>query len=143
MSEHTNSTSTALPNETTAIPQADLNMAYILSRIDMVLQDTQYLQDAIRSIREMPPVEGPCLQFDSRATAIGEAVSAREQTNQKILALLERMYNDLHPQYPARELSTVLPILENPMIPNGIKAELFRMQFGSGAAEKSLDGSSL
>ena len=134
MSEHTNAVSHK--PESSAASQPELNMAYVLSRMDMVLQEKQYLEDAIRAIRELEPVEGPCLQIDSRASAIGDAVSAREQTNQKILALLERMYNDLQPRTSYQELSSLLPVLENPLIPNGIKMEIFRTS-GAFRAEEA------
>lgn len=83
-----------------------LSMEYVLSRIDAILNDTDHIHEAIKAIPEIPvmmPNEGMMnYQGDfagqSKADAISHAVQSRETTNQQLIRLLEKMYDDLKPK---------------------------------------------
>lgn len=78
-----------------------LNMEYVLSRIDIILNDTKHIYKALDTISEMKPSESEYQggQSDSgRAEAVAAAVQSRETTNQQMLKLLEKMYDDLKPK---------------------------------------------
>ncbi len=81
----------ASPSETSN----QLTLAGVLSRIDRIMADTAYLHEVIGSIQKVPP-SGP-YSPESPATALGNLVQARETTNQQMLRLLEKMYDDLKP----------------------------------------------
>lgn len=81
----------------------EFTLESVLSRIDLILHDTDYIRQAIDSVRSFPVNDS---QYggtgdSSRADAIGNAVKAREETNRKLLDLLEKMYEDLKPARPS------------------------------------------
>ncbi|MHB1483095.1 MAG: hypothetical protein ACYCYI_00375 [Saccharofermentanales bacterium] len=86
--------------ETTNISPLQLNMEYVLSRIDYIMKDSAHIHEAIIAIQEMTVNEG--MNNNEGDTARGEAIShavqSRETTNQQLLHLLEKMYDDLKPQ---------------------------------------------
>lgn len=87
---------------------ASLTMEYVLSRIDQILQDNKHIQTAIEAIAGLEPMEQSSLSQmpDSRGEAIAQAVSAREETNRKMLDILREMYQDLSP-VSAKDSETV------------------------------------
>lgn len=80
------------PNEPT--------MQYVLSRIDMILQDTGHIHNAINSIKDMPVNDSPMggSGDSSKADAIGNTIQSRETTNQQLIKFLEKMYEDIRSQ---------------------------------------------
>lgn len=64
---------------------------YVMDTIDRVLADNAHLGTALMTIEKMP---ANCPE-DGRAAAIAAIVQAREATHQKLLELLEKMYDDL------------------------------------------------
>jgi hypothetical protein len=75
---------------TAEIGETALTLREILDRIDKITNDTSHLRDIA----------------ESDNISLGEAVCAHEATNQKLIALLERMYSDLVvPREPNREFS--------------------------------------
>lgn len=64
---------------------------YVMDTIDRVLSDNGHLSAALMTIEKMPT---NCPE-DGRAAAIAAIVQARETTHQKLLGLLEKMYDDL------------------------------------------------
>ena len=85
-----------------------LTVGDILSRIDLILRDTAYIHEAIEAIQKMEPGE------PSPRQSIATLIQAREATNQQMIHLLEKMYDDLKPREPSedgrklRELSDAL-----------------------------------
>ncbi len=74
-----------------------LTMDYVLTRIDKVLNDTDYIQSTLIALEDIS-FEGPGdIASAQKAEAIGEIVKCREATNQKLLSLYEKMYEDLKP----------------------------------------------
>ncbi len=77
----------------------ELNMEYVLSRIDQILEEKQYIKEAIDSINNMKLNTSPegGRGDMARAEAIAKSIQARETTNQDILKMLNKMYDDLNP----------------------------------------------
>jgi len=68
----------------------------ILERIDKIQSDKAYMQGVIEAIKEIPPAPGPNdITGAGKAEALSDVVKCRETTNQKLLALYEKMYDDL------------------------------------------------
>jgi hypothetical protein len=73
----------------------------ILHRIDMLIGETSYLResvDALGKIESGGPGEAYSpgdIGTQAKAMAIASVVEQREQTNQHMIALLDRMYDDL------------------------------------------------
>lgn len=76
--------------------QPPLTVRDVLNAILSIQQDSEYLHAAIEQVGKMGPVEAPGVNFDTRPAAIGDMVKAREETNRQMLALLNRMYDDLN-----------------------------------------------
>ena len=97
-----------------------LSMEYVLSRIDAIINDTEYIHEAIKAIIEIPimmPTDGMMnYQGDyagqAKAEAISQAISSREKTNQKLIQLLEKMYDDLKPQEPSEDILKIKQLTE-------------------------------
>lgn len=72
----------------------------ILSRIDMIIAQGDALQNVVEQIQNIPVNDSPMGGEDGaqRARAINSIYSAREATNQKLIDLLEKMYNDITPK---------------------------------------------
>ena len=81
-------------NEKMAVTVTD-----ILSRIDMIIAQGENLQNVVIQIQNLPVNDRPYGGEDGaqRAKAISSIYSAREVTNQKMIDLLNKMYNDIVP----------------------------------------------
>ena len=105
-----------------ARPEPALTMEYLLGQIEKVTAQTNHLQEAIAALRDMGDGEnaegmsvgntlGP-----AKAAAIGDVVRCRETTNQQLLKLYEKMYNDLKPapvSEDIRKLQQLAQMLEH------------------------------
>ena len=91
-----------------------LTVGDILSRIDLILRDTAYIHEAIEAIQKMEPGEPSLNAPDPSRQSIATLIQAREATNQQMIHLLEKMYDDVKPREPSedgrklRELSDAL-----------------------------------
>ncbi len=77
------------------VPQ--LSMGYIMTRLDQVINEKQHIQDAITAVKSMElntSVNGG-FGDQARAEALGNIVQSREMTNQQIIILLNKMYDNL------------------------------------------------
>ncbi|MCL2518823.1 MAG: hypothetical protein FWF15_09695 [Oscillospiraceae bacterium] len=73
-------------------------MENILKRIDMIIEDSDYIREALHTLKDFEIYTGEYVNVaDARAVAIGEIVKNREVTNQQTLRFLEKMYDDLKP----------------------------------------------
>ena len=68
-----------------------LTMENLLEKIDRIVVENDYLRDGLKAIGCME--EGQC----ETASALVSIVQARETTNQQIIALYTKMYEDLRP----------------------------------------------
>lgn len=97
------------PTETAAAAEGDsteirLTMGYVLSRIDLILNDTAHIHEAIAAIQKMEPGQPSLNAPDTSRIAITNVVQARETTNQQMIRLLEKMYDDLKPKEPSEDI---------------------------------------
>ncbi|MBQ4605632.1 MAG: hypothetical protein IJB15_02940 [Clostridia bacterium] len=75
-----------------------LNISYVLDRIEAVRRDTEYLQKTIEALDNMAVGQGPGdVAGEEKAKALADVVRCRETTNQKLLDLYTKMYDDLKP----------------------------------------------
>jgi|GEM_PF-540218 len=76
--------------------------AEILKRIDTILADSSHIQNALANLQSIPAPTG------SAPHPIASIVMARETTNQKLIELLEKMYDDVRfPRLRRRIFETV------------------------------------
>lgn len=86
-----------ISNENTQSPEK-LSMNYVLEQIKKISKDTEYLYDTIKKLGEMANANGPGdIVGANKAEALGNIVQSRETTNQQILRMYEKMYDDLKP----------------------------------------------
>lgn len=88
-------------------PQAassrELIASDILQRIDMLIGETAYLRESVDALGRIEsagagdPHSPGDIGTQAKAMAIASVVEQRELTNQKLIALLDRMYADLSP----------------------------------------------
>lgn len=79
----------------------DITVADILTRINNIINQTSYITDACQSLAAMG--DGDSGEMNSPGNVMGEAkanaiatvVQSRETTNQQILRLYEKMYDDM------------------------------------------------
>ncbi len=74
-----------------------ISMNYILEQIEKISLQTEHLNNAIAEISKMGPGGPGNMAEPAKAEAISDIVKCRETTNQKLLALYEKMYDDLNP----------------------------------------------
>lgn len=80
----------AAANNTISSPTAaEPDMSYILRKIDQIMADSQYIRDALAQLEH---AEGQA------AMAIGNIVENRENTNQRMIELLQKLLDSLKPQ---------------------------------------------
>ena len=79
----------------------DMTVADILTRINNIINQTGYITSAFESLVQMGDGDsGDCgspgnIMGRAKAEAVAEVVRARETTNQQILRLYEKMYDDM------------------------------------------------
>lgn len=93
-----------------------LTMDYVLSQIEKIALQTEYLNNAISELRQMEIVGSGDIGSANKAEAIGDIVKCRETTNQQLLKLYEKMYDDLKPTPSLKEkvLDVANKTLNNP-----------------------------
>lgn len=77
-----------------------LNMEYVLTRIDKIMDNNYQIKEAFDIIKNME-LNGSLnggFGDQARAEAISQTVQSRETTNQQLIKFLEKMYDDLKPQ---------------------------------------------
>jgi hypothetical protein len=105
----------------------ELTMSYVLNRIDYIMKESSHINNAIETIRYMEINEGPMGSDSARGEAISHAVKSRETTNQQLIKLLEKMYDDLKPEKPSvkdKTLTLLERVLNNPSIGDDMKTAL-------------------
>ena len=79
----------------------ELTVADILTRINNIINQTSYIGEACEALKSMGDGDsGDCgspgnLLGQAKAEALGAIVTSREATNQQILKLYEKMYDDM------------------------------------------------
>ena len=91
-------------------PRAEeITIGDILGRIDTILIERDYIQQVIDSINHIPVNESPNGGFDgqARGQALEGIVKCRETTNQRVLSMLEKMYDDLTASQQTSQVSRI------------------------------------
>lgn len=105
------------PEKSAAEAPDKLTMNYVLEQIERISKDTEYLYNTIQKLGEISH-EGIPGDIAGRAKAetLGNVVKYREETNQQLLKMYEKMYDDLKPQPPLKEkaLEIINRTLNNP-----------------------------
>lgn len=95
------------------IPAPTLPMEYVLTRIDRILNDTQHIRSTLEVLASMPPAQVPGdIAGQAKAEAMGRIVEQREKTNQKLISLLEKMYDDLKPSREPGAMDVMVKLLD-------------------------------
>lgn len=75
---------------------ASFTVAEIVASIKELMNDNAYLLQALESLESTPPAQGPGdIAGAERAKAIADVVRCRETTNQQMLRLYEKMYDNM------------------------------------------------
>jgi hypothetical protein len=85
-----------------------LTMGYVLGKIEEISTDRSYITAAISELGKMKSGGPGDIGTEEQAKAIGDIVKARETTNQKLIALYEKMYDDLKPEKVNNEKVVIL-----------------------------------
>lgn len=92
-------------------PTAKLTMDYILGQIEKIATETEYLHNAISELSKTNSVGPGDVGTQGKAHALGEIVTSREHTNQRLLSLYEKMYDDLKAQSLPSERERIIDMM--------------------------------
>lgn len=89
-----------MSNLTNRSDNTELTMSYVLEQIENIAQNTSQLDQAISELMDMTTgvvsnATIPDIAGQAKANALVTAIQCRETTNQRLLALYEKMYDDL------------------------------------------------
>lgn len=79
-------------------PSEKLTIDYILAKLEEISLGQAFATDAILELGKIKSGGPGDVGAQEQARAIGEIIKAREATNQRLIALYEKMYDDLKPQ---------------------------------------------
>jgi len=69
-----------------------IDQEYIIQKIDQIMNEKEYLLKALDSISQLPKTIGPInLGAQAKAYAIAEVVKSREETNQQMINLFNKL----------------------------------------------------
>ncbi len=85
-------------SETALSAQPELSIGYILSQIEKIQQDNEYIYKALETLSGIVSGQGPAdVAGEGKANGIATTVKCRETTNQKLIAFYEKLYDDIKP----------------------------------------------
>ena len=93
-----NKTSNEIADVKAELPSEKLTIDYILSKLEEISVGQAFATDAILELGKMKSGGPGDVGTQEQAKAVGEIIKAREATNQKLIALYEKMYDDLKPK---------------------------------------------
>ena len=104
------------PESITALEQASqgetgLTMEWVMAKMDAIIHENAYIIDAINALQTLPNEKYEMHAYGGKAQASADMVRAREETNQQVLKLLERVYDDLRPKTPSSSSPEMLTAL--------------------------------
>lgn len=101
-------------------PTEKLTMDYVLGQIEKISTEREYLHNAISELSKTNSIGPGDVGTQEKAHALGEIVTSREHTNQRLLSLYEKMYDDLKaqslPSERERIIDMMLESLGNPKV---------------------------
>ena len=87
-----------LLSATSEKPAEKLTMNYVLGKLEEISMGQAYVTEAITELGKIKSGGPGDVGTQEQAKAISEVVKARETTNQRLIALYEKMYDDLKPE---------------------------------------------
>jgi hypothetical protein len=100
---------------TAAEPQASA-LEGILKRIDTIVGENAYIMRALESVNDIDTSGSMDGSAGEKARAIENIIRHREDTNKKMLELLERMYDDMRPQNAAEQNKELYKVLRDSFV---------------------------
>jgi hypothetical protein len=98
----------AIQSSTNSKTNARFSIEYTLEQIENIAAQTEYLNSAVEALRQMSdgenaPAYSPGNEAGkAKAQSIADTVRSREATNQQLLRIYEKIYDDLKPVKPAQ-----------------------------------------
>lgn len=111
-----------VPEPTEQSTPKTLTMEYVLGKIEEISANQEYLMTAITELGKLKSGGPGDVGTQEQGKAFGEIIKAREATNQRLIALYEKMYDDLKPKQSAESerllmLQTVIESLSEGITP--------------------------
>ena len=88
----------AVSEATEQVISKTLTMDYVLGKIEEISANQGYLMAAITELGKLKSSGPGDVGTQEQGKAFGEIIKAREATNQRLIALYEKMYDDLKPK---------------------------------------------
>ncbi len=89
-----------------------LSMNYVLEQIEKIAKQTEYLNQVISELRQMETGGAGDIGKANKAEALSSIVKCRETTNQQLLSLYEKIYDDLKPISQTESIEQILMSVE-------------------------------
>ena len=88
--------------ELSEMPEGSVSVEYIAAQLEKIRADSAYIIEALKQVKEItshpPSINAGDVASQARAEAIGNIVKSREQTNQDLIAIYDKIYEDLRPE---------------------------------------------
>ena len=112
----------AVSEQTEQVVPKTLTMEYVLGKIEEISANQGHLMAAITELGKLKSGGPGDVGTQEQGKAFGEIIKAREATNQRLIALYEKMYDDLKPKQSAESerllmLQTVIESLSEGITP--------------------------
>lgn len=85
-----------------------VELSWLLQQIAAIQSDTEYLKEGLTQLAQLglgdsgEPYSPGNVMGEAKATAIRDVIRGKESTNQQLLRLYEKMYDDLTGSAPAK-----------------------------------------
>lgn len=89
-----------------------LSMNYVLEQIEKIAKQTEYLNQVISELRQMETGGAGDIGNTNKAEALLSVVKCRETTNQQLLGIYEKMYDDLKSYSQTEGIQDILMSVE-------------------------------
>lgn len=92
--------SNTIEEKNATVSDEKLSMNYVLEQIEKIAAQTEYLGQTIGAIGQLESADDSNdVALRAKAEALGDVVRCRETTNQQLIRLYEKMYDDLKKQF--------------------------------------------
>lgn len=87
----------AVEQAATAPASEKFTLDYVLAQIEKIAEQTNYLHETIHALSEIHSNMAGDIATQAKAQALGDVVKCRETTNQQMLRMYEKMYEQFMP----------------------------------------------
>lgn len=84
--------------------ESQISPEYVVSRIEKIISDTEHIRNAIGALSSLNTNDTDEDVAVAKAEALVSVVKCRETTNQQLIRLLEKIYDDLRPDKPSGDV---------------------------------------